>query len=84
VLFGVGDSAARLPLSTHAAFLKELVIKTSFINPHTMERALALLACGALKEEHVIAKVLSMDEAVEEFGAPRHTKAGKVLVKIAD
>ena len=84
VLFGVGNSDARLPLSTHAAFLKELVIKTSFINPHTMKRALALLACGALKKENVIAKVLSMQEGVAEFNAPQHTKAGKVLIKIAD
>ncbi len=84
VLFGVGDSAAHLPLSTHAAFLKELVIKTSFINPHTMERALALLACGALKEEHVIATVLSMQEAVEEFHTPKHSKKGKVLVRISN
>ena len=84
VLFGVGDSAARLPLSTHAAFLKELVIKTSYINPHTMERALALLASGAFEQDQVIAKVLSMQEAVEEFHAPKYTKNGKVLVRIAD
>ena len=83
VLFGVGDSAARLPLSTHAAFLKELVIKTSYINPHTMERALLLLASGAFKKEQVIAKELSMQEAVEEFHTPTHSKKGKVLVRIA-
>ena len=82
VLFGVGDSAARLPLSTHAAFLKELVIKTSYINPHTMGRAIALLASGALQKEQVISSVLSMQEAVEEFHAPKYSKKGKVLVKI--
>ena len=84
VLFGVGDSAVRLPVSTHAAFLKELVIKTSYINPHTMERALALLASGTFEGHPIIAKELSMEEAVEEFHTPTHSKKGKVLVRIAE
>ena len=83
VLFGVGDSEVRLPVSTHAAFLKELVIKTSYINPHTMERALALLASGTFEGHPIIAKELSMEEAVEEFHTPTHSKKGKVLVRIA-
>ncbi|MBR4768277.1 MAG: zinc-dependent alcohol dehydrogenase family protein, partial [Lachnospiraceae bacterium] len=44
VLFGVSDAAEKLPVSFYDAFAKELTIKTSFVNPHTTARAVALLA----------------------------------------
>lgn len=83
VMFGVSDSAERLSVSLYDAFVKELTIRTSFINPHTTERALSLLAVGAVDTERVIGSVISMEEAVEEFRAPKHSKRGKALVRIA-
>ena len=82
VMFGVSDANEELPISLYKAFVKELTIKTSFINPHTMHRALSILASGALKADKIICKELSMQEALEEFHAPKFSKMGKVLVKI--
>ena len=82
VLFGVSDAAETLPVSFYDAFTKELTIKTSFVNPHTTARAVALLAAGALDTERIFSKELTMEEAAEEIRAPRHTRVGKVLVKI--
>ena len=82
VLFGVADAADTLPLSVYDAFLKELTIKTSFVNPHTTARAVALLASGALDTEKIIYTEISMEEAVEEFLHPKHSRFGKVLVRI--
>ena len=82
VMFGVADAAERLPISLYDAFIKELTIRTSFINPHTTERAIRLLASGAVDVERIISRVISMEEAVEEFQAPKYSRLGKVLVKI--
>ena len=82
VMFGVADSAQRVPVSFYDAFSKELTIKTSFINPHTTERALRVLAREDFRADDIIHTTLSMEKAVEEFKAPYHTKFGKVLVEI--
>ena len=82
VLFGVSDAAETLPLSVYDAFLKELTIKTSFVNPYTTARAVSMLASGVLDVEKIIYKELSMEEAVEEFLHPVHSRFGKVLVKV--
>lgn len=82
VMFGVSDGAERLPVSLYDAFLKELTIRTSYINPHTTARAIRLLAAGAIDTARVIAREITMAEAVEEFHAPRYSRLGKVLVAV--
>lgn len=82
VLFGVSDEADVLPMSVYDAFLKELTIKTSFVNPHTTQRAIDILSAGVLDVDAIISKELSMDQAVEEMKTRTYSRAGKVLVKI--
>lgn len=82
VMFGVSDSAEELPISMYEAFSKELTIKTSFINPHTTQRAINLLAANILNPQKIICKELQMNEAVEEFHAPHYSRLGKVIVAI--
>lgn len=82
VLFGVADSATKTPVSFYDAFSKELTIKTSFVNPHTTERAVRLLASGRLDLEKVLSAEISMEEAVQEFHTPLYSRRGKVLVRV--
>lgn len=82
VMFGVSDSAAKLPVSFYEAFQKELTIKTSYVNPHTTDRAIQLLASGVLDIGRIVAHELTMDEAAEEMLHPHLTRGGKVLVRI--
>ena len=82
VFFGVSDAADRLPVSMYEVFRKELTLKASFINPHTTARAISLLALGQLDTASLIHCELSMEEAVEEFRNPFHSKKGKVLVRV--
>ena len=82
VMFGVSDSAAKLPISLYDAFCKELTIKTSFVNPHTTDRALQLLATGLLQTDRIIAGELSMEETAAEMLAPSLSRKGKALVRI--
>lgn len=83
VMFGVADSEETVPVSFYDAFTKELTVKTSFVNPHTTQRAVRLLASGLLKEEDLVFAEISLEEAAEEIRSPRLVKGGKVLVKIA-
>ena len=82
VMFGVSDSSAKLPISLYDAFQKELTIKTSYVNPHTTDRAVQLLAGGALRTDKIVAGELTMDEAAKEMLAANLSRKGKVLVKI--
>ena len=83
VLFGVSSAEDKLSLSVYDAFLKELTIKTSYVNPHTTGRAIALLASGLIDTKHIFAKVMEPEEAVAELLQPSYCRNGKVLVRIS-
>ena len=78
--FGPRKNAAIIEASK--AFSKELTIKTSYLNPHTIGRALQLLAREDFGADEIIHTVISMEEAAKEFQAPNHTGGGKVLVAV--
>ena len=82
VLFGVSDAKEMLSLSVYDAFLKELTIKTSFVNPRTTRRAVALLATDLMDWDALVAAELSMEEALEEIRHPHYSRIGKVLVRV--
>ena len=82
VLFGVADEKDVLPFSAYEAFTKELVLKTSFINPHTMRRAVDMLAANVLDTDAIISRVLEMEEVEKELQTREYCRQGKVLVKI--
>ncbi|MBQ9783581.1 MAG: alcohol dehydrogenase catalytic domain-containing protein [Clostridia bacterium] len=82
VFFGVSDAKETLPFSVYDAFLKELTVKTSFVNPRTTRRAVALLATDLMDWDRLISAELSMEEALEEIRHPHYSRMGKVLVRI--
>ena len=71
VMFGVADSAKTTPISLYDAFIKELTIKTSYVNPYTTERAIRVLSSGMLDTSKIIYRELTMEEAAEEFMSPK-------------
>lgn len=83
VFFGVSSNEDLFSLCVYDAFLKELTIKTSYVNPHTTGRAIELIADDRLDTDSIFSAVLSMEEAVEELLTPNYSRRGKVLVKIS-
>ena len=83
VLFGVADPEAKLPVSQYDIFYKELVIKTSYINPGTMGRAVAMLTSGTIDADAAISCVLEPEQVPEEIKTRRFSRLGKVLVRIS-
>lgn len=81
VIFGVGDPEKPVCFNYYEAMLKELDIRMSFLNPCTTDRAVRLLAAGAVNAEEIISKVISPQEALGEFEEQTFIRKGKVLVK---
>lgn len=81
VLFGLGDPEKPVAFDQYAAVLKELDIQCSFLNPHTISRAIHLLACGAIDVDVVISKEMSAEDLVQELKDRTYSRRGKVLVK---
>lgn len=84
VLFGVADPDAVLPIRQYDIFQKELTIKASYINPATTQRAIALLASGAVDVDASVSCVLKPEAVVEEIKTRAFSRLGKVLVCMAD
>jgi len=82
VLFGVFDQDNVLPIKPSDLFNKELTIKSSYINPYTMQRAINLLDNKAIDTSYAISKIISLDELPEEINTRTNIKQGKVIVEI--
>lgn len=81
LLFGLGDKDTPVSINNYEILTKELDIQTSFLNPHTTERAIQLLSHGVIDVDAIISKEMSADELVVELVERTWTKKGKVLVK---
>ena len=84
VLFGVTAPETSVAFYPYQAFQKELVIKTSYINPATTDRAIALLNSGTIDMDASIGKVLLPEELPEELETRKYSRYGKVIVKMSD
>ncbi len=82
VLFGVSSPETVLPIKWYDAFLKELVIKTSYINPNTMARAIAMLANGLIDFDKAISAVIDMSDVEKEISTRTLSSQGKVIVQV--
>ena len=60
------------------------MIKTSYINPATTGRAIALLVSGAIDCDAAISRVLTPEEVPEEIKTRKYSRLGKVLVRISE
>ncbi|GAB2540045.1 zinc-dependent alcohol dehydrogenase family protein [Gracilibacillus alcaliphilus] len=62
LLFGVASPETMVEISPFEVFTKELRLYGSFINPHTHEEAIALIANGQVKVDELISHRLSITE----------------------
>ena len=82
VLFGLGDPQHPAVFDQYSAFQKELTIKTSFVNPHTTQRAINLLSAKAIDCDAIISRIMPLEDVVEELRTQEWFRKGKVIVKI--
>lgn len=83
LLFGLGDPDQPISFNQFEAYTKELAIYTSYLNPHTSERAVKLLESGLLETEKIISAELSLEEIGDELSHLNYSKKGKVMVYLS-
>lgn len=83
LLFGLGDPDQPMLMNQFEAYTKELSIYTSYLNPHTTKRAVALLESGKLNTDAIISASLSLEEMEEELKTQKNARKGKVMVRLS-
>ena len=83
LLFGLGDPEEPISFNQFAAYTKELSIFTSYLNPHTSERAVKLLESGLIDTKKIISAELSLEEVGSELKALEYSRKGKVMVYLS-
>ena len=81
MLFGLSSPGAELTIYPfNDLFRKELKITSSFINPLTCSRSVALMSAGRLDVGGLITDKLPLDKAAEAFTDSAYRKRGKIMV----
>ncbi|MGN0182018.1 MAG: zinc-dependent alcohol dehydrogenase family protein [Candidatus Ornithomonoglobus sp.] len=80
MMFGLTKPDAVLPIRPFEIFKKEIVLKASYINPYTQERALGLIDSGKIDVESMIYKEISLDELPEILADKSERAKGKYIV----
>jgi L-iditol 2-dehydrogenase len=79
--FGLTNPVENQTINQFKVFQKELTLKSSFINPYTMERAIILLGKKMIKVEELISAVVCLEDMPGIFEDMALIKEGKVIVK---
>ena len=67
LFFGLTPPDAEIPIKPYEVFQKELMITSSFVNPHTQGRAATLVNSGKLELKGLISERLTLDEIEKAF-----------------
>ena len=79
-IFGVCPIGATVPLEPNMVYFKELRIIGSDINPHTFDRALSLLASGAISTEGFTIARFPLAGVEEALNSTREGRAMKSIL----
>jgi len=79
-IFGVCPIGATLPLEPNMVYFNELKIVGSYINPHTFDRALSLLASGVVSTEGFSIERFPLEGVEEALGSTREGRAMKTIL----
>ena len=82
MFFGLASPDESFPLKPDDVFKKELKITSSFINPYTFERAIAVLESKVINLESLITDIVPLDNIADVFTKPEYRRTGKVMIEI--
>ncbi len=80
MMFGLTKPDDTVPIKPFEIFKKEIVLKASYINPYTQERALNLIASGKIDVKSMIYKEISLDELPMILASKTERTKGKYIV----
>ncbi len=80
MLFGLTAPNDTVAVKPFEIFKKEVVIKASFINPYTIDRALRLIASGKIDVSSMVTRLAPIDALPEILENPALRRDGKVII----
>ena len=81
MMFGLTASEEELSIRPFELFKKEIVLKASYINPYTQNRALALIDSGRIDVQTVVASCEALEKLPEILDNPALRAKGKVIIR---
>ena len=84
MMFGLTGPGKSLKVDPELVFKKELKLTSSFINPYTFERSIAILESGKLNVTEMISDVIPLEDCVKAFEDESYRRKGKVVIKLND
>ncbi|QOV19639.1 zinc-dependent alcohol dehydrogenase family protein [Blautia liquoris] len=83
MFFGLASPDDSFPLRPDLVFKKELKITSSFINPYTFKRAVAVLDSHMIDVKNLITNIVPLDDIADVFTKPEYRRTGKVMIKVS-
>lgn len=80
MMFGLTKPDAKISVMPFQIFQKELVLKSSYINPYTQKRALDLIDSGRLDVSSMVYKVCALEELENILADPEKRSRGKYII----
>lgn len=80
MMFGLTKPDEEIAVRPFEIFKKEIVLKSSFINPYTQKRALDLIDSGRLDVSSMVYEVCGLDELEEILSNPELRAKGKYII----
>ena len=80
MMFGLTKPEETVAIKPFEVFQKELVLKASYINPYTQQRALDLIDSGRLDVQSMVYKVAALEELENVLSNPALRAYGKYLI----
>ncbi|OYO59664.1 alcohol dehydrogenase [Lachnotalea glycerini] len=84
MMYGLTGPKAQLTIKPDVVFKKELKLTSSFINPYTAQRTIALLESGKLNVKELISDIVELEDCVKVFEDEEYRRKGKVVIKIGN
>lgn len=80
MMFGLTKPADTISVKPFEIFKKEIVLKSSFINPYTQKRALSLIESGKIDVSSMVYKKASLDELPGILADKKYRALGKFII----
>jgi len=84
MMFGLTGPGTAVGVDPELVFKKELKLTSSFINPYTFERSIAILESGKLNVTEMVSDIIALEDCVEAFENVEYRRKGKVVIQLND
>ncbi|HHT24194.1 MAG TPA: zinc-dependent alcohol dehydrogenase family protein [Clostridiaceae bacterium] len=84
MLFGLTNPDDTIKVKPFEIFQKELTITSSFVNPFSMQRAVALMKTKELHLDTIISDIIDLENINDVFEQKLYQNKGKILIKCSD